>query len=182
MQNEEELMFKKFYEEMKLYFRVLAAAATAPWNGEVTPVGRLYVTKISPDGSRQELGLVSTKVVTTAGVNYIVDGLQANTTDISLFRFHGSGTGTTAEAIGQTALVTEVATRTSGTQTEGASANIYRTVGTITYSGTFAITEHGIFSASSAGTMLDRSVFSAINVLSGDSIQFTYELTVPAGS
>jgi hypothetical protein len=49
--------------------------------------------------------------------------------------------------------------------------------------GTLAITEHGIFSASSAGVMLDRSVFSAINLTRGsDSLQTTYDLTVPSGS
>jgi hypothetical protein len=175
-------MIKSLMKEIGLYFRVLAAAATAPWNGEISPVGRLYATKISPDGTRTDYGLVCTKMVTTAGVNYLVDGLQANTTDVALFKFHASGTGVGAEATGNTALGTEVATRTSGSQTEGASANIYRTVGTISYSGTFAITEHGILSASSGGTLLDRSVFAAINVISGDSIQFTYELTLPAGS
>jgi hypothetical protein len=170
------------WEEAKLHTRVLAAACAAPWAGEITTTGRVYATKIASDGTREDLGLVSTKVVTTAAVNYIVDALQANTTDVSLFRFHGSGTGTTAEAIGQTALVTETGSRVSGTQTEGASANIYRTVATIAYGSTLAITEHGIFSASSGGTLLDRSLFAAINVVSGDSIQFTYELTVPAGS
>ena len=173
---------RSFWEEVKLNTRVLAAAALAPWKGEVTPVGRLYVTRISKDGKVEDFGLVSTKVVTTAGVNYLVAGLQSASTDVSLFKFHASGTGSTAEAIGQTALVTEVATRTSGSQTTGGASNIYRTVGTIAYSGTFAIVEHGVFSAASVGTLLDRSLFAAINVLSGDSIQFTYDLTVPAGS
>lgn len=170
------------WEEIKLRLRVWLAALKSPWIGEVTPVGRLYAVKIDQHGNSENLGLVSTKVVTDAAVAYLVDGLQANTTDVSLFKFHGSGTGTTAEAASQTALVTAVATRATGSQTEGASANIYRTVGTISYSGSFAITEHGIFSASSGGTMLDRSVFSAINVINGDSIQFTYELTLPSGS
>lgn len=170
------------WEEVKLRLRVWFAALKSPWIGEVTPVGRLYAVKIDQHGNSENLGLVSTKVVTDAAVAYLVDGLQANTTDVSLFKFHGSGTGTTAEAASQTALVTAVATRATGSQTEGASANIYRTVGTISYSGSFAITEHGIFSASSGGTMLDRSVFSAINVINGDSIQFTYELTLPSGS
>jgi len=44
------------------------------------------------------------------------------------------------------------------------------------------VTEHGLFNASSAGTLMDRTVFSAINVVNGDSIQFTYELTATAGS
>lgn len=167
--------------EIGLRLRVLAAAARSPYSGDITPVGRLFATVIRGDGSREDVGLVSTKVVTTAGVNYIVDAMQA-LADVGTLRFHASGTGTTAEASSQTALVTEVATRTSGTREEGASANIFRSVGTITYAATLAITEHGLFSASSSGTMLDRSVFSAINVISGDSIQFTYELTLPAGS
>ncbi len=172
---------RSIWEEVKLHFRVLWAAVKAPWMGEVTPVGRLYVTKISGDGSSEYLGLVSTKVVTDAGVAYLVDAMQGIVEPENL-RWHASGTGVTAEAASQTALVTEVATRTSGTLAEEASANIFRTVGTISYSSSFAITEHGIFSASSTGTLLDRSVFAAINVANGDSIQFTYELTFPSGS
>lgn len=171
---------KQLWLELCLYFRVLANAVN-PFAGDVTPVGRLYLTKIDRNGLRHEYGLVSTKVVTTAGVNYLVSTLNSATAS-NVFRFHATGTGTTAEAVGQTALVTEVATRATGTQTVGASANIYRTVGLVTYAGSFAITEHGIFSAASAGTLLDRSVFAAINVISGDSIEFTYELTLPAGS
>lgn len=163
-----------------LRLRVLAAAAL-PFRGDITPVGRLYARAIRAGGRVEDLGLVCTKVVTTAGVNFLVDAFQG-LTEPEDFKYHGSGTGTTAESAAQTALVTEVATRAIGSQTVGASANIYRTVGTINYSGAFAITEHGIFSASSTGTMLDRSVFSAINVISGDAIEFTYELTLPSGS
>lgn len=145
------------------------------------PKARLYAKVIRANGQEQDLGLVSMRVVTTAGVSYIVDSFQNSTTSpLDVMKYHASGTGTTAEAIGDTALVTEVATREAGTQTE-ASATVYQTVATITYAGTFAITEHGIFSAAAVGTLLDRSVFSAINVTSGDSIQFTYELTVNAG-
>lgn len=172
---------RSVWEEVKLRFRVLAAAAKSPWIGDVTPVGRLYATKLSADGRAEDLGLVCTKVVTDAGVAYLVDAMQG-TVEPENLRWHGSGTGTTAEAASQTALVTEVASRVQGTLAEGASANIFRTVATVSYGGTFAITEHGIFSASTAGTMLDRSVFAAINVQSGDSIQFTYDLTFPSGS
>lgn len=167
--------------EVCLRARVLAAAAASLWAGEVTPVGRLYLAKVSSDGTREDLGLVSTKVVTTAGVNYLVDALQGLAA-AGDFQYHGSGTNATAEAVGQTALITEVGTRVTGSRGEGASANIYRTVGTVSYSGTFAITEHGVFSASSGGTLLDRSVFAQVNVGAGDAIEFTYELTLPAGS
>lgn len=173
---------RSLWEEFKLRCRVLRAASGGfLLRGDSTPVGRLYATRIRPDGTRESLGLVSTKVVTDAGVQAIVDAFQAAFT-LSNFKYHASGTGTTAENATQTALVTEVATRATGTTAEGASANIFQTVGTVAYSGTFAITEHGVFSASSVGTMLDRSVFAAINVTSGDAIEFTYELTFPSGS
>ena len=91
-----------------------------------------------------------------------------------------SGTGVVAESNADTALGTPAGpARVSGTQVENGS-NTYRTVATIAYTATLAITEHGIFSASAAGTLLDRTVFTAINVVSGDSIQFTFDISVSA--
>lgn len=155
-----------------------------------TMYGSLFVTHLRADGTVIPLGLASMRVVTTAGVNFIVDAFQ-NSTELENLKYHGVGVGTTAEASADTALVTESttiinpdSTRATGSTTEGASANIYRTVGTVTFDGSGAITEHGIFSqaATGGGTLLDRSVFAAVNVASGDSIQFTYDLTMPAGS
>jgi len=175
------IKLRSAFLEFKLWCRVLWAASISLWAGSITPVGRLYATRISADGSRTNLGLISTKVVTTVGVEFIVDAFQ-NIVELELMRQHGSGTGSTAENIADTALVTEVESRTSGTIAEGASGNIYQTVGTVAYTAARAIVEHGIFSAATAGVLLDRSVFAAINVTSGDSIQFTYEITFPAGS
>jgi len=138
---------------------------------------------------RDDYGEVGHKVVTTAGVNFIVDAFQ-NTTELETFKYHGLGTGSTAEAIGDTALVTELTTeytgnvRATGTTAEGASANIYSTVATNTLdSGTPALREHGVFSASSAGTLLDRTVFASITLdgTAGDGLQSTYQLTCSAG-
>jgi hypothetical protein len=155
--------------------------------------GVLYLDKIGPDGSRTSLGLASLRVVTDTGVAFIVDAFQ-NTTELENLKFHGFGTGTTAEAASQTALVTELttqynpdSTRPTGSTTEGATANIYRTVATLTpdAGGTIAVTEHAVLSqaATGGGTMLDRSVFSAVNVVaSADSLQATYDLTFTSGS
>lgn len=153
--------------------------------------GALYGAIIRPDGIEQ-LGLMSLRVVTTAAVNRIVDGLQASSTDLSLWKFHGFGTGTTAEAVGDTALVTELTTeyvtdntRPTGSQTEGA-ANVYRTVATLAPdgAGTLNIAEHGVFTqaATGGGVLLDRSQFTAVALTrSQDSLQVTYDLTVNAG-
>lgn len=140
-------------------------------------------------GTVTDYGVVSRRVVTTAGVNFLVDAWQ-NLVELENLKYHGVGTGTTAEAAGDTALVTESttilnpdSTRATGSLTEGASANIFRTVGTTTFDGSGAITEHGLFdqAATGGGTLWDRSVFSALNVIALDSIQWTYDMTASAG-
>lgn len=140
-----------------------------------------------------DYGVLGRKVVTDAGVAFIVDGFQ-NLVELENMKYHGFGTGTTAEAAGDTALVTELTTeyatnntRPTGTTTEGATGNIFRTVATLSpdSGGTLAITEHGVFSqaANSGGTLLDRSKFAAVNLVAGqDSLQVTYDLTLTSGS
>jgi hypothetical protein len=142
----------------------------------------LSAVLIHEDGSRVNFGVVSRRVITTAWVNFLVDQLQTETSEFGDLKFHDSGIGTTAAAIGDTDIeTTDGEARVAGTQTEGASPNIYKSVGTITYGSGLAITEHGIFTIITGGTMADRHVFGAINVVSTDQIEFTYEMTVAAG-
>lgn len=154
--------------------------------------GALYLTVSRGDGTVEELGLASMRVVTTAGVTFIATRLVDANTSIGNFDFHGFGTGATAEAIGDTALVTEETTqyatdntRPTGTPTNP-SANVYQTVATYSpdSGATRAITEHGVFSqaATGGGTLLDRTLFSVVNLVAGsDSLQATYQLTLAAG-
>ena len=133
-------------------------------------------------GERTDYGIISRKVVTTAFVNFMVDNMVAETTEWGDFKFHDSGVGVTAPAVGDTDIeTTDGEARVTGSQGEGATADIYQTVGTITYTTTTAITEHGVFSQVTGGTLLDRSTFTAINVDNTDQIEFTYELTVNDG-
>lgn len=149
--------------------------------GIMTAYGKLEITLIRKDGTRINYGVVSLRVVTTAFVNFVVDQLQTETSVFGDFKFHDGGIGTTAENAADTAIeTTDGESRATGTQTESAS-NAYRSVGTISYTSTKAVTEHGLFNDASAGTLMDRSVFSAINVVNGDSIQFTYTLTLTSG-
>lgn len=165
----------------------------ANWWGVATLIGRLDCVLIRADGSRIHFGCLGYRVVTTAGVTFLVDDWDVNTAsatnDITTLRYHGCGTGTTAEAVGDTALVTESttalnpdSTRATGTQSQP-SVNILQSVGTLTFDASAAVTEHGLFSqaATGGGTLWDRTVFSAINVVSGDSISFTYSMTASAG-
>jgi len=144
--------------------------------------GSLYARLLKADGSVMNYGLVSNNLVTDAFVAFMVDELQAETSEWGDFKFHDSGVGVTGAAVGDTDIeTTDAESRVTGTQIEGASIWIYKSVGTIAYTTTKAITEHGLFSIVTGGTMMDRHTFGAINVDNGDSIEFTYELTCTAG-
>jgi len=128
-----------------------------------------------------DLGIVSGRCVTNAGVAFMVDDFDNGVTDISLFNFHAHGEGALGEFVTDTALGAEVDSRVAGTRTQP-TANQYRTVATITATAPRAITEHGLFSQLAVGgTLWDRSLFGVINLALGDSIEHTYTLTVNAG-
>jgi hypothetical protein len=132
--------------------------------------------------------VLESSLVTDAGVALIVDALDNTLADATI-KYHGLGTGGTAEAASQTALVTELtteynpnSTRATGTFSQP-SANISQSVATNTVDAAAAVTEHGVFTqaATGGGTMLDRSLFSVINLANGDSLQSTYSLTLTSG-
>jgi hypothetical protein len=155
-----------------------------PENNSVVFKSALKAVVIRASGEVEDKGVVSERVVTTVGVNALVDAFQGIFT-LNNFKYHISGTDTAAEAITDTEATITGATPNPvvGSQIEGASANIYKTVASVPYVSTLAITSHGLINnATKAGSVLwDRSVFAAINVVNGDSIEFTYELTCNAG-
>jgi hypothetical protein len=113
---------------------------------------------------------MASNIFTTAGEGFVVDAL-----DTALATpYVASGTGTVAAAKGDTTLGTEVGTRASGTKTQP-TADVLRVVATCSYAAGFAITECGLLTASTAGTLIQRHTFDPVNVVSGDSIQFTVE-------
>jgi hypothetical protein len=149
----------------------------------------LFLTVIRADGTTKDLGCVARKKVTGSFVTDIVACLAVaspytvSTTAFQAYKFHAMGTGTNAEANTDTALqIDSGVSRVTGTQVKAgtASAPTYTSVATMAFTSTLAITEHAVFNASTSGTMLDRSVFSAVNVVNGDSIQATYVLTINA--
>jgi hypothetical protein len=115
-------------------------------------------------------------LVVTAGKEWVADRMaDANTvmTHMSI------GTGTTAAAAGNTALVTELDRNALTVSGGTVSTN------TIQYActwaagdGTGAITEAGIFDASTGGDMLARTVFSVVNKGAADSMTITWTITV----
>lgn len=86
------------------------------------------------------------------------------------------GTGTTGAAKGDTDVETPGSEARSQATASQPAADTNQWVATITADGTAAITEMGLFDHVSAGTLVIRSVFAAINVEANDSIQFTVTL------
>lgn len=142
----------------------------------------LLIARHLRDGKELTRRVIRNRVVTDAYVAFLVDQHQTESALIGDFKYHDSGIGVGAEAAGDTALGTPWGgARTTGTQTEGATANIYKSVATTTYNATKAITEHALFNASTSGTMMDRTVFTAINVVDTDQIEWTFQITYSSG-
>jgi len=126
--------------------------------------------------------VVKDKVVTDAFVALIIDTLVAGDAGLANFKYHAWGTGVTAENKTQTALITEGAeTRATGSLVdEGAT---YKSVGTLTCNATpKALREHGLFNQEAVGgTLMDRTLFDAINVVEGNQVEFTFTITFTSG-
>ena len=121
-----------------------------------------------------------TNLVVNLGLAFIASRIKdATATAMSHMAI---GTGTTAAAATQTALVTEVArvalasTTIVTTNVANDAVQFQATFGAGT--GTGAITEAGLLNAASSGTMLSRSVFSAVNKGANDTLTVTWKLTI----
>jgi len=127
-------------------------------------------------------GLISLAVAfTNAGAAIVTNRMiQAGTAPKNI----GWGIGTNAAAVTDTTLQTESAPTTAGGRTVGTESRTtitntndnYQVAGTVSAGSSLAITEAAILDAVTAGNLLIRGVFSAINVVSGDSIAFTFGL------
>tara|TARA_B100000035_G_scaffold313459_1_gene327191 strand:+ start:786 stop:1226 length:441 start_codon:yes stop_codon:yes gene_type:complete len=136
--------------------------------------GELRITVTNPEGNITQETVVPNLVV-TAGKDFIAERMKDATT--SAMSHMAIGTGSTAAAAGDTALGTEAGrvALTSTTVTANAVAYV-ATFGAGT--GTGAITEAGLFNASSSGDMLCRTVFSVINKGAADTLGITWTVTV----
>ena len=114
-------------------------------------------------------------LVVTAGKGYVASRIKdASATAMSHMAI---GTGSTAAAASQTALGSESA-RTGLTSTTVSGADIVYVDTFAAGTGTGAITEAGIFNASSSGDMLCRTVFSVVNKGASDAMTITWTVTV----
>ena len=87
------------------------------------------------------------------------------------------GTGSTSPAAGDSALGSQ-ADRNALTSTTVSGATVTYVATFAAGEGTGAITEAGLFNASSAGDMLCRTVFAVVNKGASDSMTITWAVTV----
>lgn len=173
--------------------RGLVAVLTRDRGGQaLTPGHMVFSSHLAAvirraDGRIEERDLGS-GLVTHAGVRLLSQdtAVTAGAATFSRVKNHGTGTGTTAPTVDDTALETAIGASATAGVNDNADDDpdaIVTSVATVAYSGAAAVTEWGLFTSTTlaGATMWDRKTFAALNVDTGDSIQFTYTLTIASG-
>lgn len=140
----------------------------------VKMTGKLKIELRGPDGEVKHSQEIDNLVV-TVGKNFIASRMAGTTP--AVMSHMAIGTGVTAAAAGDTTLGTE-AGRVALTSTTPTTNSVAYVATFPAGTGTGAITEAGLFNASSAGTLLCRTVFSVVNKAAADSLGITWTVTV----
>lgn len=135
--------------------------------------GDVTIQLFNADGTLKDSRQIKNLVVTT-GKQFIAGRMTGTSAVMSHMAV---GAGTTTAAAGDTALQSELGrvALTSGT-TAGAVTTYVASFPAGT--GTGAVTEAGIFNASSGGTLLCRTVFAVVNKGVDDAMSITWAVTV----
>lgn len=136
--------------------------------------GALHVVVTGKDGQVKEEHNFTNLVVTT-GKNFVASRMVG--TSANVMSHMSVGSSNTAPAAGDTTLGGELGR--VALASSGSAANV------VTYTATFpagtgtgAIVEAGIFNASSAGTLLCRTVFAVVNKGADDAMSVTWTVTI----
>lgn len=147
-------------------------------NDSLKVIGHINIKLYGPDGAlKQEVD--KSNLVVTVGKTYLATWLAAASQSGEFMSYVGLGTGSTAPVIGNTAL-----------QTEFSGGGYFRPVGVLSSStntwqnqatfgpgnATGSITEAGLFSTITSGTMFARQVFGAVTKNSGDTFVLTWQV------
>ncbi len=175
---------KPIFQEYKFAAKLIKEGYLSPlW------INRWYAPIISPLLGFWSKNKINRNGITNAGKAAVAARIIG--TGSAAFDPIGLGTGTTAFNAADTTLETEK--KTDGTAASGVHAipgasvttsqvtttvtnDTAQFVGTATFTATLAVTESGVFNADTNGDLLARQTFSAVNVVSGDSIQFTWKV------
>lgn len=142
--------------------------------------GDVDIVVRSADGRIKDSRKIHNLVVNT-GLAYIISRMVG--TSKNVMSHMGIGAGTTAAAAGDTSLGSPLGGRVALDSTTISGANNEKVVYVATFGagvGTGAVTEAGVFNASSSGDMLCRTVFAVVNKAADDTMQITWTITLSA--
>jgi hypothetical protein len=142
--------------------------------------GRLTIVLKGADGKVKETRDIKNLVVNT-GLGHITARMVG--TSQGVMSHMGLGAGTSAAAAGDTALGSPLGSRKAFDSATRSGSNNESIVYITTFDpgeATGAVTEAGIFNASTSGVMLCRTVFSVVNKGASDTLQITWTVTLSA--
>lgn len=128
--------------------------------------------------------MVIANLITNTGKAAVASRINGSGAEAA-FTYAAIGIGTTAAAATDAALESEITTNggqraaiTPSRVTTTVTNDTARHVVTFTFTSSFAVTEAGLLNAASVGVLLNRQVFTAVNVVSSDSLQITIDVSV----
>ena len=139
--------------------------------------GRVGIVLKDKDGKVKETREIDNLVV-DAGLDFIASRMKDATA--TAMTHMALGSSSTAAAAGNTALGSQLGSREGLDSTTVTSNAVAYVASFEAGDATGAVTEAGLFNASSGGTMLCRTVFSVVNKLADDSMTVTWTVTISA--
>lgn len=144
---------------------------------QIKVTGHVDIVVTDKDGNIKDTRSIKNLVV-TAGKTFIAASMLKTTTNSPAAMSHMAiGAGTSAAAVGDTALGSQLG-RVSLASASSTGAVVTYTATFSAGTGTGAVTEAGIFNNSSGGDMLCRTVFSVVNKGVDDAMSVTWTVTV----
>jgi hypothetical protein len=139
--------------------------------------GKVGIVLKDKFGNVKETREIDNLVVDT-GLDYIASRMGG--TSASVMSHMALGSGTTAASANDTDLQSILGSREALDSTTVTDNTIQYVASFEAGDGTGAVTEAGIFNASTAGTMLCRTVFSVVNKAADDTMSVTWTITISA--
>ena len=127
-------------------------------------------------GNVKEERTIKNLIVDT-GLNFICDRMKDDETAMTHMAL---GSGSTAAAAGNTTLGSQLGSREALDSSTVTNNEIVYAASFEAGDATGAVTEAGIFNASTGGTMLCRTVFSVVNKAADDTLSVTWTITLSA--
>ena len=128
------------------------------------------------DGNVKDERKIENLIVDT-GLNFICDRMKDDETAMTHMAL---GSGSTAAAAGDTTLGSQLGSREDLDSSTVTANQIVYVASFEAGDATGAVTEAGIFNASSGGTMLCRTVFSVVNKAADDTLTVNWTITLTA--